>query len=366
MVLLHRLIFTQVLFSEEKSFVDECHEKKKINFVGGIEMVGIILASHGEFAEGILQSGAMIFGEQENVKAVTLMPSEGPDDVKAKMQAAIASFDNQDEVLFLVDLWGGTPFNQANTLFEEHKDKWAIVAGMNLPMVIEAYASRFSMESAQEIAAHVLETAKEGVRVKPEELEPADAPKAAVADSQPKGALPEGTVVGDGKIKFVLARVDSRLLHGQVATAWTKSVQPNRIIVVSDAVAKDDLRKKLIEQAAPPGVKANVIPIDKLIEISKDPRFGNTKALLLFENPEDVLKVVEAGVDLQEINVGSMAHSVGKVVVSKVLSMGQEDVDTFEKLKEKGIKFDVRKVPNDSKANMDDILKKAKTELANA
>ena len=45
-------------------------------------MVGIILASHGEFAEGILQSGAMIFGEQENVKAVTLMPSEGPDDVQ--------------------------------------------------------------------------------------------------------------------------------------------------------------------------------------------------------------------------------------------------------------------------------------------
>ena len=79
-------------------------------------MVGIILASHGEFAEGILQSGAMIFGEQENVKAVTLMPSEGPDDVKAKMQEAIASFDNQDEVLFLVDLWGGTPFNQAKII----------------------------------------------------------------------------------------------------------------------------------------------------------------------------------------------------------------------------------------------------------
>ncbi|NRY58829.1 mannose/fructose-specific phosphotransferase system component IIA [Clostridium acetobutylicum] len=40
-------------------------------------MVGIILASHGEFAKGILQSGAMIFGDQENVQAVTLMPSEG-------------------------------------------------------------------------------------------------------------------------------------------------------------------------------------------------------------------------------------------------------------------------------------------------
>lgn len=328
-------------------------------------MVGIILASHGEFAEGILQSGAMIFGEQENVTAITLMPSEGPEDVKAKMEAAIASFDNQDEVLFLVDLWGGTPFNQASSLFEQHKDKWAIVAGMNLPMVIEAYSSRFSMDSAQAIATHILETAKEGVKVKPEELEPAEAAPAKV-EAKPQGALPPGTVVGDGKIKFVLTRIDSRLLHGQVATAWTKSTLPSRIIVVSDAVAKDDMRKKLIEQAAPPGVKANVIPIDKMIEIAKDPRFGNTKALLLFENPQDVIRVVDGGVDIKEVNVGSMAHSVGKVVVSKVLSMGEADVEAFETMKEKGIKFDVRKVPNDSHANMEEILKKAKSELAKA
>lgn len=328
-------------------------------------MVGIILASHGEFAEGILQSGSMIFGEQENVKAVTLMPSEGPEDVKAKMEAAIASFDDQEEVLFLVDLWGGTPFNQANSLFEAHKDKWAIVAGMNLPMVIEAYASRFTMESAQEIAAHILTTAKEGVKVKPEELEPQEE-KVEAASTQPTGAIPPGTVMGDGKIKFVLARIDSRLLHGQVATAWTKSTGPNRIIVVSDAVAKDDLRKKLIEQAAPPGVKANVIPLSKLVEISKDPRFGTTKALLLFENPEDALKVIEDGVDIKELNVGSMAHSVGKVVVNKVLSMSQEDVDTFEKLKDLGVKFDVRKVPNDNRGNMGELLEKAKSELAEA
>ena len=49
-------------------------------------MVGIILASHGEFAKGILQSSEMIFGQQENVKAVTLMPSEGPNDIRAKLE----------------------------------------------------------------------------------------------------------------------------------------------------------------------------------------------------------------------------------------------------------------------------------------
>ena len=326
-------------------------------------MVGIILASHGDFAKGILQSGEMIFGTQPNVKAVTLQPSEGPDDIRAKMEEAITTFENPEQVLFMVDLWGGTPFNQTSGLINGHEDTWAVVTGLNLPMLIEAFASRMSMESAQEIAAHVYGMAKEGVRLLPEALEPAQE-KQAAEPVTPQGAIPEGTVIGDGHIKYVLARIDSRLLHGQVATAWTKTVKPTRIIVVSDGVAKDELRKNLIEQAAPPGVKANVVPVDKMIQVAKDPRFGNTKAMLLFETPQDALRAIEGGVDVKELNIGSMAHSVGKIAVSKVLSLGKDDVKTFEKLKAKGIQFDVRKVPNDSKENMDDIIKKAKAELA--
>lgn len=326
-------------------------------------MVGIILASHGDFAKGIQQSGEMIFGTQPNVKAVTLQPSEGPDDIRAKMEEAITTFENPEQVLFMVDLWGGTPFNQTSGLINGHEDTWAVVTGLNLPMLIEAFASRMSMESAQEIAAHVYGVAKEGVRLLPEALEPAQE-KQAAEPVTPQGAIPEGTVIGDGHIKYVLARIDSRLLHGQVATAWTKTVKPTRIIVVSDGVAKDELRKNLIEQAAPPGVKANVVPVDKMIQVAKDPRFGNTKAMLLFETPQDALRAIEGGVDVKELNIGSMAHSVGKIAVSKVLSLGKDDVKTFEKLKAKGIQFDVRKVPNDSKENMDDIIKKAKAELA--
>ncbi|MBW9153694.1 mannose/fructose/sorbose PTS transporter subunit IIA [Clostridium estertheticum] len=321
-------------------------------------MVGIILASHGEFAKGILQSGSMIFGEQENVQAVTLMPSEGPDDLKAKMKDAIASFDNQDEVLILVDLWGGTPFNQANSLFEEHKDKWAIVAGMNLPMVIEAYSSRSSMESAQEIATFILNSAKEGIKVKPEELEPKDNGKSSKANA---GISSAGA---PGSFEYVLARIDSRLLHGQIATAWSKDVLPTRIIVVSDAVAKDELRSKLITQAAPPGVKAHVVPVSQMIKLAKnDKQFGGQRALLLFENPQDVLRAVEGGVPLKTINIGSMAHAIGKVQPNKVLAFNQDDIDTFKKLKQAGLTFDVRKVPNDSKGNMDEILRKAQAEL---
>lgn len=315
-------------------------------------MVGIVIASHGEFAQGIMQSGSMIFGEQANVAAVTFMPSEGPDDLQRKLREAVASFDT-DEVLFLVDLWGGSPFNQANLLFEEAPEKSAIVAGLNLPMLLEAYASRFTMEKAHDIASAIIKTAQDGVKVKPEELQPENEAVSAVeSTTQSVGAIPEGTVLGDGHIKFVLARVDTRLLHGQVATSWTKATNPDRIIVVSDKVSQDDLRKKLIEQAAPPGVRAHVIPLQKLVDITKDPRFGNTKALLLFENPQDVLAVVEKGVEIKELNIGSMAHSVGKILISSSLSVDQEDVETYKKLAEHNVHFDVRKVPADKAADL--------------
>ena len=331
-------------------------------------MVGIVLASHGGFADGIAQSAQMLFGEQKDFAHVILKPSEGPDDIRGKMEKAIASFENQDEVLFLVDLWGGTPFNQANGLAEKH-DKWAIVAGMNLPMVVQALTERMrdANATARQIATKVVEPAKDGIKTKPSDLMPKTAAPAAAADKGSakggKKSIPEGTVIGDGHIKYVLARIDSRLLHGQVATGWIPAMKPDRVIVVSDSVAKDDLRKSMIREAAPAGVKAHTVPLKKMEEIAKDPRFGNTHALLLFENPEDVLRAIKGGINLKDINVGSMSYKEGDVNANNVLSMNQEDVDTFRELEKMGVKFDVRKVPSDAPGNMDSILKKAQTLL---
>ena len=331
-------------------------------------MVGIVLASHGGFADGIAQSAQMLFGEQNNFAHVILKPDEGPDDIRGKMEKAIASFDSQDEVLFLVDLWGGTPFNQANGLVEKH-DKWAIVAGMNLPMVVQALTERMmdANATARQIATKVVEPAKDGIKTKPSDLMPKTAAPAAAADKGSakggKKSIPEGTVIGDGHIKYVLARIDSRLLHGQVATGWIPAMKPDRVIVVSDSVAKDDLRKSMIREAAPAGVKAHTVPLKKMEEIAKDPRFGNTHALLLFENPEDVLRAIKGGINHKVINVGSMSYKEGDVNANNVLSMNQEDVDTFRELEKMGVKFDVRKVPSDAPGNMDSILKKAQTLL---
>jgi PTS system mannose-specific IIB component len=327
-------------------------------------MVSILLATHGDFAEGIFMTGSMLFGEQENVAAVTLQPSEGPDDLRAKMLQAIDGFENKDEVLILVDLWGGTPFNQANFIINGHEDKWAIVAGLNAPMLITAYANRDDCETAHELAASILEDSRDGIKIYPKELEPADTTKAAAAPAAgPVGAIPPGTVLGDGHIKIKHARVDTRLLHGQVATNWSKAIAPDRIIVVSDNVSHDALRKQLIIEAAPPGIKAHVVPMKKMLEVVKDVRFGDTTAFLLFETPQDALEAIKGGVDIKSLNIGSMAHSQGKVAVNKVLSLDAKDIECFEELKKRGVQFDVRKVPADAPEDMDALLAKAREGL---
>lgn len=313
-------------------------------------MVNLIIASHGDFAKGILMSGSMIFGEQENVEVVTFLPNEGPDDLDKHFQEALAKFNNDDQVLFLVDLWGGSPFNRASLIQKQNPEKMAIVAGLNLPMLIEAYAGRLSQDTAAGLATYLVPVAKDGVKSVPE----------AEADTSADNATKASTAgLKEGHINIKLARLDTRLLHGQVATAWTPDSKANRIIVVSDAVAKDELRKSLIQQAAPNNVRANVVPISKMIEVAKDDRFGGVDAFLLFETVEDVLAAVEGGVPIKTLNVGSMAHSEGKTMVNKVLSMDKTDVAAFEKLRDLGVEFDVRKVPNDSKANLFELIKKA-------
>lgn len=330
-------------------------------------MVSIVLASHGKFAEGIMESGQMIFGPQKDVAAVTLTPDMGPDDLKAKLEDAVASFDEQEHVLFFVDLWGATPFNQVNGLLASggHED-WVMVTGLNLPMLIQAYGDRMGEDTAAAIAKDVFTEARNGIRIKPEELEPTEAAPAAAAAPAPApaGAIPEGTVIGDGHIKIVFARVDTRLLHGQVATTWTKSANPDRIIVCSDGVSQDQLRKTMIVQAAPPGVHVHVVPIKKICEVARDPRFGNARAMLLFETPQDALRAIEGGVPIKRLNLGSMAHSVGKVVVTNALAMDQDDVDTLEEIRGRGVEFDIRKVPADKAESYDAIIKKAEDELA--
>lgn len=157
-----------------------------------------------------------------------------------------------------------------------------------------------------------------------------------------------------------LARIDDRLIHGQVATAWSKATGVERIMVVSDEVAKDELRKFLLKQAAPPGIRSNVITKKKLIEVYHDQLFDQLKVMLLFATPQDVLEVVEAGVELPSVNIGGMRFLEGKKMVTNFISVDEADVQCFLKLAERGIELETRKVPSDRKSDLIQQIQKEK------
>lgn len=163
-------------------------------------------------------------------------------------------------------------------------------------------------------------------------------------------------------MEILLARVDSRLLHGQVATAWTKKVKPNRILVVSDNVAEDSLRKNLITQAAPPGTNASVITVQKMLDIYKDPQFDDLKTLLLTETVQDMLRLVQGGVDLSEIGVdiGSLAYADEMILLTDAIAVGPEEVSAIRELHATGLDVFAQKIPNDSKKDVITMLDKNK------
>ena len=113
-------------------------------------MFGIIVGTHGEFANGILESCKMILGENlvnQGVRAVTLKQGEGTESVIAKYNAAIKELGNPKRVLFMNDLRGGTPYNAAS-IIAVAEENYGIVSGVNLPMLVAMIQDQIADDGA--------------------------------------------------------------------------------------------------------------------------------------------------------------------------------------------------------------------------
>ncbi|MBN6362837.1 MULTISPECIES: PTS mannose transporter subunit IIAB [Providencia] len=319
--------------------------------------IAIMIGTHGVAAEQLLRTTEMLIGEQDNVSFIDFIPGENADTLFDKYTQKLTDLDTSKGVLFLVDTWGGSPFNAASRIVNEH-DNYDIITGVNVPMLVETFMCRDDDPSLNELISVALETGRGGVRsfkFKEAETEVEPTP---VASSTP---APAPVKAGPGgHMVIALARVDDRLIHGQVATRWTKETQVKRIIVVSDDVAKDQVRSTLLKQVAPPGVTAHVVDVAKCIRVYNNPKYAGERVMLLFTNPTDVKRIVEEGVDIKSVNIGGMAYHDGKTMVTNAVSINQEDIDAFNYLNDKNIELEVRKVSSDSKVYMMDLINKLK------
>ncbi|WP_421506163.1 PTS mannose transporter subunit IIAB [Erwinia rhapontici] len=314
--------------------------------------IAIMIGTHGWAAEQLLKTAEMLLGEQENVGWIDFVPGENAETLMEKYQARLAEMDSTQGVLFLVDTWGGSPFNAASRLVVD-KPGYDVVAGVNIPMLVEVLMARDDNPTFDELVALAVETGREGVKALKAKI-----PEATPAAITKAPAAPQAPLQPGEHMKIGLARIDDRLIHGQVATRWTKETNVTRIIVVSDEVAADNVRKTLLTQVAPPGVTAHVVDVAKMIRVWNNPKYGKDKVMLLFTNPTDVVRLVEEGVTIPSVNIGGMAFRQGKTQVNNAVSVDAKDIEAFKKLNDRGIELEVRKVSSDQKLKMMELIGK--------
>jgi PTS system mannose-specific IIB component len=315
--------------------------------------IAIVIGTHGWAAEQLLKTAEMLLGEQENVGWIDFVPGENAETLIEKYTAQLQKLDTSKGVLFLVDTWGGSPFNAASRIVVD-KEHYEVVAGVNIPMLVETFMARDDNPSFDELVALAVETGREGVKALKAQPVEKPAPVAAV----PKAAAPAKPMGPNDYMVIGLARIDDRLIHGQVATRWTKETNVRRIIVVSDEVAADTVRKTLLTQVAPPGVTAHVVDVAKMIRVYNNPKYAGERVMLLFTNPTDVERLVEGGVKITSVNIGGMAFRQGKTQVNNAISVDAKDIEAFNKLNARGIELEARKVSTDQKLKMMDLIGK--------
>lgn len=117
--------------------------------------IGVILASHGEFAKAALGAVEMIAGKQADVATLSLTAEKSLETFEAEMKDAYAQLSSEcDQIVALCDIYGGTPFNVITRCLANGMDMIAYT-GLSMPVVVELLLTRDGLDSADAIRAQL-------------------------------------------------------------------------------------------------------------------------------------------------------------------------------------------------------------------
>jgi mannose/fructose/N-acetylgalactosamine-specific phosphotransferase system component IIB len=159
-------------------------------------------------------------------------------------------------------------------------------------------------------------------------------------------------------MSIAAVRIDGRLIHGQVANLWVTKLGITRIMVVDDEAAENAIEKSGLKLATPPGVKLSVLPVEKAAANILAGKYDSQKVLIVVRRPDRLLKLIELGVPITEINVGNMSQSSATRSITKSINVEEEDINVFQKLNEKKVKLYAQMVPSDRAEDFMSLLSK--------
>lgn len=150
---------------------------------------------------------------------------------------------------------------------------------------------------------------------------------------------------------IVLARIDNRLVHGQVGNSWVGASHANIIIVADDEVEHDDVQKQLMKMTVSvnPNLRILFWSLDRTIEKIYTAK-PEQRIFIVVRDPQAMRKLVDGGVPIKEVNIGNMHVGEGKSVFHEQhVYVDDNDLADFEAMKAKGLKVYVQIAPGDKK-----------------
>lgn len=140
-------------------------------------------------------------------------------------------------------------------------------------------------------------------------------------------------------MNIVGARVDERLVHGQVANLWTPKLQVERIIVLDEKAAKDDIQKSGLRMATPMTTKLSVLSTEVAADHLRNNRYGKQRVFLVAKKPKPFLDLLNLGIKFDTLNVGNMSKKDDTTELTKQVSVNADDVKTLKEIANQGVEI---------------------------
>lgn len=156
---------------------------------------------------------------------------------------------------------------------------------------------------------------------------------------------------------IVGARVDERLIHGQVATAWTNGLQATRIMVIDDEIVKSAIDKQMLKMACPASCKLSILRLESAISNLQSEKYGQDRIFIVTKYPVIYLRLLEAGICLDEVVVGNMAaHGDGAVMLRRSVYVTRAEVDDLAAIERLGVRVVLRQTPQDAGESFTELI----------
>ncbi|MBW2335761.1 MAG: PTS sugar transporter subunit IIA [Deltaproteobacteria bacterium] len=111
-------------------------------------MIGIVIVTHSQLGEALIGAAEFIIGRRpESIESVSIDLSESAEKLREKIARGIKKVKEQEGVIILTDMFGGTPSNLSYSFLEEGHIE--VLSGVNLPILIQAVNTRKKMELDQ-------------------------------------------------------------------------------------------------------------------------------------------------------------------------------------------------------------------------